>query len=168
MIGNFTPAGTLCCKYRQKNSSSRLQVKVTRQKVPDLMQVLMVSSVEEPQWEEFSHRFEWQAKARDRERQGLGNLQPRASWRTEEEMHRMSFFFFCSHTFVFSRHPGRWEAPNTPAHLPCPPLCVRTKIVEGLCLSPLPSVSFKLAPKPPEARFFTRHCQKWTYSPASL
>lgn len=163
MNGNFTPAGTLCCKYRRKNSSSRLQVKVTtRQKVPDLMQVLMVSSVEEPQWEEFSHRFEWQAKARDRERQGLGNLQPRASWRTGEEMHRMSFFFFSSHTFVFSRHPGRWEAPNTPAHLPCPPLCVRTKIVEGLCLS------FTLAPKPPEARFFIRHCQKWTYSPASL
>lgn len=72
------------------------------------------------------------------------------------------FFFFSSHTFVFSRHPGRWEAPNTPAHLPCPPLCVRTKIVEGLCLS------FTLAPKPPEARFFIRHCQKWTYSPASL
>lgn len=115
--GNFTPAGTLSCsKYRQKNSSPRLQVKVTRQKVPDVMQVLMVSSAEEPQWEEFSHRFEWQGKARERERQSLGNLQPRASWRTGEEMHRMSFFLF-SHLRILSS-PGALrsaEHPRSPA-----------------------------------------------------
>ncbi len=64
----------------------------------------------------------------ERERQSLGNLQPRASWRTGEEMHRMYFSFLFSHLRILSspRALRSVEHPRSPA---LPPLCVRTKIV---------------------------------------
>ncbi len=70
------------------------------------------------QWEEFSHRFEWQEKARETEAE-FGNLQPRASWRTGEEMSCSFFVLTPSYSLVTPGVEKRRTPPLTCPALPC-------------------------------------------------
>lgn len=73
------------------------------------------------------------------------------------------FLFLFSHLRILSSPQALRSAehPRSPA---LPSLVCENKNSLRSVSFPLPWVSFRLAPKPPEARFFIRHCQKWTYS----
>lgn len=100
--------------------------------------------IDEPRWEEFSHRFEWQVKARETDRVWeIFTLEPVGE--QERKCTECFFFLFFSHLRILSS-PGALRSAEHPRSPPltCPALpslvCENKNSLRSLSF--LPSFSF--------------------------